>query len=678
MKGQITRSLPNDEYQAAIAANAPSAVNPFATMADLAAIPAPTLASVLATGNTTGGNDISVETGDRILMYDNAAGTGSTQIRWNADNYIEYDDNGNASMEIYGKSGGIGLISSAIVLSSQSATIPVLTFANNTTQGQLTRLPLTGVRVWSLPDDSGTIALINSQETMLFASGEGIDSIATGGSDVLNIGVTNANVINYGNASTTHNFLGTAIYELQVNSYVTDKLITLNYGGAVASGIGVGTEIEENGVITGYTKTNAARTGWSFKAPANTDYTDLVFTATVPRSITVPDLSGTMTVLGNTTTGTPSTLVYDTSPIFVNDITTPRIIGGTGATSNIRYDGSSNAAVTATAIAHDFMVGNSAAVQAMGIYHNGQVLVSTATLNPGALGIFRVGQGTSCIDLGQVSGQTAGIWMGLTQATAPTSTNYTLLNDNSATNLRGVARVRIVVLNQTVVDFAGSGNDISVTPAAKASGAVSNWAYTQPANTNQTAGADAPGVTWNMSATIQHAGNTIVPVQRSYIITAPTYSFATAGGVITDAGTFVLSGAPNAGANASITRPNALWVQSGMSRFEGITAHPIVTKTTTYTATIADHTILADATAAGFTITLPPVASVYSSAASTNGNTTAGILVIKKIDATGNIVTIDGNGSETIDGSLTQSLDAQWEAMIIQAGATGWYILSIN
>ncbi len=128
-----------------------------------------------------------------------------------------------------------------------------------------------------------------------FISGIGIDTTATAGTDVLNIGATNANVINYGNASTVHNFLGTAIYELQVNSYVEDKLITLNYGGSVGSGIGVGFEIEEDGVITGYFKTNAARDGFSFKSADTSYYADLIFTGfTANRIINVPNADGTL------------------------------------------------------------------------------------------------------------------------------------------------------------------------------------------------------------------------------------------------------------------------------------------------------------------------------------------------------------------------------------------------
>jgi len=49
----------------------------------------------------------------------------------------------------------------------------------------------------------------------------------------------------------------------------SQKLITLNKGGAAASGNGVGFEIEENGGITGYFKTNSARTGFEFRSPAS-------------------------------------------------------------------------------------------------------------------------------------------------------------------------------------------------------------------------------------------------------------------------------------------------------------------------------------------------------------------------------------------------------------------------
>ena len=86
------------------------------------------------------------------------------------------------------------------------------------------------------------------------------------------------------------------------------------------------------------------------------------------------------------------------------------------------------------------------------------------------------------------------------------------------------------------------------------------------------------------------------------------------------------------------------------------------TKTGAYTATDRDHLILCDATSGAFTVTLPAVAS-----------NTGLVLVIKKIDASGNAVTIDGNASETIDGATTLALPAQWNSARIQSNGSAWY-----
>lgn len=86
--------------------------------------------------------------------------------------------------------------------------------------------------------------------------------------------------------------------------------------------------------------------------------------------------------------------------------------------------------------------------------------------------------------------------------------------------------------------------------------------------------------------------------------------------------------------------------------------------TAAYTATKEDHTILADATVAAFTITLPaPSTKVYP------------FVVIKKIDSGGNAITIDPAGSATIDGSATATLAAQYQTIILHANATGWHML---
>ena len=50
------------------------------------------------------------------------------------------------------------------------------------------------------------------------------------------------------------------------------------------------------------------------------------------------------------------------------------------------------------------------------------------------------------------------------------------------------------------------------------------------------------------------------------------------------------------------------------------------------------------------------------------------VLYLKKIGSTANVV-IDGNGSETIDGDLTQTLSVQYEALTIIKSGAAWFIL---
>jgi hypothetical protein len=99
----------------------------------------------------------------------------------------------------------------------------------------------------------------------------------------------------------------------------------------------------------------------------------------------------------------------------------------------------------------------------------------------------------------------------------------------------------------------------------------------------------------------------------------------------------------------------------------GATGTAILTKTSTYTATITDSTILCDATTGSMTINLPAVSGV-----------TRRQYVIKKIDSSVNTVTIDPNASETIDGATTYVLSAQWASAHIQTNGTAWYVLAKN
>jgi len=121
-------------------------------------------------------------------------------------------------------------------------------------------------------------------------------------SGVLNLGTAGSTAINIGNAGATVNILGTALYEYVGNQYVLDKCITLNYNGAVSSGVGVGFEIEENNTITGYFKTNAARNGFSILTPSISYSADLKLNLlNANREYSLPNTDGVIALLSDVT-----------------------------------------------------------------------------------------------------------------------------------------------------------------------------------------------------------------------------------------------------------------------------------------------------------------------------------------------------------------------------------------
>jgi hypothetical protein len=237
--------------------------------------------------------------------------TGDVLFKFNSSNSFDITNDGNGGD--YSKN-YLYMSSVEIDLGFNDKYVGVTNSALFFKQGAYTVTVPTGVNGTVALSSDVSLKVSKSGDTMsgnlLFSGGSSIDTTATGGTDTLNIGTTNADVINIGNASTVLNFLGTAIFEYQANQYVTDKLVTLNYGGSVASGIGVGYEIEENGVITGYFKSNGTRTGYSFKSPANAGVLNLI-TIGADVDLTAGN-SGTIAVVSDISwsnlTGKPTTI----------------------------------------------------------------------------------------------------------------------------------------------------------------------------------------------------------------------------------------------------------------------------------------------------------------------------------------------------------------------------------
>jgi hypothetical protein len=77
---------------------------------------------------------------------------------------------------------------------------------------------------------------------------------------------------------------------------------------------------------------------------------------------------------------------------------------------------------------------------------------------------------------------------------------------------------------------------------------------------------------------------------------------------------------------------------------------------------VTDEVILADATSASMSIVLPELSKARGR-----------WLYVKKIDATANAVTIDGFGSETIDGTATLTTTTQYDSWTLFAGDSEWH-----
>lgn len=77
-----------------------------------------------------------------------------------------------------------------------------------------------------------------------------------------------------------------------------------------------------------------------------------------------------------------------------------------------------------------------------------------------------------------------------------------------------------------------------------------------------------------------------------------------------------------------------------------------------------DYLVLVDATAGAVTATLPTAASKEGSK-----------VTVKKTDVSVNAVTVEGDGSETIDGAANVSLAAQYDSVTVASDGTEWWIV---
>lgn len=118
----------------------------------------------------------------------------------------------------------------------------------------------------------------------------------------------------------------------------------------------------------------------------------------------------------------------------------------------------------------------------------------------------------------------------------------------------------------------------------------------------------------------------------------------------------------NAVASLAMRRYDFMFMASGVAGDDAVVRRQFRTVTSTGSALAGDDVILVDATSGAVTLTLPPAAAAQE-------------MGIKKIDVSGNAVTVDGDSAETIDGSTTVVLPSQYDAIRIASDGTTWWIL---
>lgn len=253
-------------------------------------------------------------------------------------------------------------------------------------------------------------------------------------------------------------------------------------------------------------------------------------------------------------TGGTGVLVGSISPIFGTDITTPKILGGSAVGSQLTLQ-STSANGTDTVAGIRFLVDNNGSRNPLNIYNNGQVLVNSTTINPTALGIMRVEQGTSTIDMGESVAAIGTIWF--SQVT-PSTTNYGIRGSSSGTVLNATTTTSISVAN--IAKITATVSTLTFTPTGGAGAGSTPFTFTAPIATALAASTERIGYLYQLTTGVQWSTGALA-LQREVVIKQPSYSFVGAS-ALTDMATFSIEGAPISNLNNTPTNTHALLIQA--------------------------------------------------------------------------------------------------------------------
>lgn len=90
----------------------------------------------------------------------------------------------------------------------------------------------------------------------------------------------------------------------------------------------------------------------------------------------------------------------------------------------------------------------------------------------------------------------------------------------------------------------------------------------------------------------------------------------------------------------------------------------VVTVSGDYQATAEDAVVLGNAVAGALSVTLPAAASMRNR-----------VVSVKKVDASGNAVTVRAGAGETIDGVASKAITVQWFSYALASNGAAWFIV---
>lgn len=640
---------------------------------------APALSAVLAVGNTTGANNISVNTGQKILGAAELTLDGTTvlNLQTAATTRWQVSATGHLLPGTTDNSEDIGA----------AATNRIRTLYAGTS-----------VVVGSTVTINGTTNTITSSANLT------LDTAAAG---TMNIGTTNAATINVGAGVGTTTILAAADVTISgdltvngttttintTNLTVTDALIYANNGGANPSFAGMawdqGAALD---VIMDWNPTNARMEFGRFNTTGGTTVPSGPLTTLIDVRVNDLSLAGTAVTAdaGLTVTATAAALnlaatganliqfttngasrwnVASTGHLLAN-IDNTLDIGATGATRPRRvYVG------TEVVVGNTITIGSSTIASSTSLN-----ITSAAGTGGGAGSILTV---TSGAGDGVGAGGTAAFAAGAGGATGAGGTTAIIGGAGGATSGAGGV---VNVLGGTPID--GNGGGVTLT-GQNGAGTNRNGGSVSVACGNATGTGTAGGVTLQAgTGGTTTAGGVIQINAGNGGVTdgaggAVFVNGGTAAGTGTGGQIILAGGTSPAGTGGEVTLQtgNAALVDRVRVLPTGLVGIGSGTPLSTLdvqgsfglgvasisTSTTADATAavyLVDATGGAVTLTLPTAASALRRTYN-----------VKKTDSSLNAVTIDGAGAETIDGAATQTLIAQYESIMIVSDGTSWFIL---